>query len=223
MRAPRFIMDPRATRCRSPGRERFWPGEQMSARGCLVLSAIGGSEAGAPQCRVGCDPARRRRHMASETRRAPHPADAGLSQAGLPGSAPPAADQHEAGQQRQREAAAGVAVAGRAAAALRVTVAGRPRRPGLVGAGRRAAVAVGGVAVVALLAGADGAVAAAGRRRLVLAGGGAAVAVGGVAVVALLAVLDLAVAALARRRAHADDADVVEVPAAAVEAAVAAE
>ena len=69
-------------------------------------------------------------------------------------------------------------------------------RRGLRLAGRRAAVAAGGVAVVALLAGLDHAVAAhGGRRRLRLAGRRAAVAVGGVAVVALLAGLDHAVAA----------------------------
>src|SRR5262249_5856561 len=66
-------------------------------------------------------------------------------------------------------------------------------RTGLVLAGRGAAVAGHGVAVVALLAGLVLAVAA--RRRLVLAGRGAAVAAHGVAVVALLAGLDLAVAA----------------------------
>src|SRR5262249_57741708 len=59
------------------------------------------------------------------------------------------------------------------------------RRGGLFLAGRGAAVAALGVAVVALLAGLDDAVAAHGPRRLLLAGGGAAVAARGVAGVAL--------------------------------------
>src|SRR5690606_25762416 len=62
-----------------------------------------------------------------------------------------------------------------------------------------AAVTAGGVAVIALLAGVDGAVAA---EVLVLAGRGAAVTAGGVAVVALLAGVDGAVAAQAHRTAR---------------------
>src|SRR4051794_40461578 len=71
---------------------------------------------------------------------------------------------------------------------------------GLDDAARGAPVAVHGVAVVALLAGVDVAVAAAGRLLLDGADRGAIVAVHGVAVVALLAVVDVSVTADGLRR-----------------------